>query len=243
LNFIGFDDNITGICPEFQGVLVYTVNNTYRITGAENIETLSKLLLPGNQGCVNYKSIGQISNAPVWLSNDGICLWDGENITVISRQIMNTTRLQVVCAASANDCYFLFLEKGAIVYDHRNGDIFSKLDFTCSYAWYDSEADALYLQQTDGIKIYGAGNTATYTYVSPRIVFPESVYKYIREVMLCIDGRATVTLSNESGAVVSVALKRSGRHRLKVPYNILSRWAQMKVVGSGTLQEISLIYE
>ena len=134
LNFVGLDDIITGIASEFQGVLVYTRNNTYRITGAESAETLSKQLLPGNQGCVNYNSIAQVSNAPIWLSNDGICLWDGENINVISQQIINTTRLPVICAVSANDCYFLFLEKGAILYDHRNGDVFSKLDFTCSYA-------------------------------------------------------------------------------------------------------------
>jgi hypothetical protein len=243
LNFVGFDDLITGVTPEFQGVLVYTLNNTYRIVGAEDIETLTKQLLPGNQGCVNYNSIAQVSNAPVWLSNDGICLWDGESITVISQQIVNTTRLPVVCAVSANDCYFLFLTSGAILYDHRNGDIFSKLDFTCSYAWYDSTTDNLYLQQGDSISVYGGGGDAIYTYMSPRVVFPESVYKYIKEVTICVEGSANVTLTNESGAIFSVALNESGRHRLKAPYNTMGRWAQMKVVGIGSLSEISVTYE
>jgi hypothetical protein len=242
LNFIGFDDLITGIVPEFQGVLVFTANNTYRITGADNINTLIKTVLPGNQGCVIYNSIAQISNAPIWLSNDGICLWNGESINVISRRIMNTVRLQVNCAVSANDCYYLFLQNGAIIYDHRNGDIFSKLDFTCKYAWYDGDADALYLQKNDGIFLFGGGEQGTYIYKSGYIGLPESEYTFFKEVIITIDGTANVTLSNEDNAVFSVALKRSGKYRLKAPYNTLGRYAQIKIVGKGTLKEAGCVF-
>ena len=243
INFIGLDDIITGIVPEFQGVLVFTRNNTYRITGADDVQTLIKTLLPGNQGCVSYNSITQISNAPIWLSNDGICLWDGESINVISRRVMNTTRLQVVCAASANDCYYLFLEKGAIVYDHRNGDIFSKLDFTCQYAWYDGNADALYLQNANGISVFGEGEKSAYTYRSGYIGVPESTYKFFREVIVSIEGSANVTLVCDGAAVFSVNLKASGRHRLFAPYNTLGRYGQLKVSGTGTLIEAGVVYE
>lgn len=242
LNFIGFDDIITGIVPEFQGVLVFTANKTYRITGAENAATLTKVLLPGQQGCVLYNSASQISNAPVWLSNDGICLWDGENINVISRRIMNTSYLQVICAASANDRYYLFLKDGAIIYDHRNGGVFSKLDFTCDYAWYDGDADALYLQNGDAISLWGEGSPGEYIYKTGYIGTPESEYTFFKEVIITLDGSANVTLINEGKSVFSVALKRSGRHRLKAPYNTLGRYAQVKVSGKGTLHELGVIY-
>lgn len=242
LNFIGFDDTITGIVPEFQGILVFTRNNTWRITGAENPATLTKTLVPGQQGCVKYQSIAQISNAPVWLSNDGICLWDGQNINVISRQIMNTTRLQVICAAAANDCYYLFLKDGAIVYDHRNGDIFSKLDFSCDYAWYDGAADALYLQTGNKINLWGGGDPGTYTYKSGYIGVPESQHIYFKAVVITVDGTANVTLINEEKAVFSVAVKKSGRHILKAPYNTLGRYAQVKITGTGTLKEVGVMY-
>ena len=241
LNFIGFDDVITGICPEFQGILVFTSNSTYRITGAENVETLIKSQLPGNQGCVNYNSIDQISNAPIWLSNDGICLWNGENINVISKQVMNTTRLQVICAASANDCYYLFLKDGAILYDHRNGDVFRKLDFSCDYAWYDGTSDILYLQDGNGISAFGLGEYGVYTYKTGYIGVPESEYTYFREVILTIDGNANVTFVNEGMAVFSVSLKKSGKYRLKSPYNTLGRYAELKVIGTGTLKELGVI--
>ena len=242
LNFIGFDDVITGIAPEFQGVLVFTANNAYRITGAESAATLTKTLLPGNQGCVKYSSIAQISNAPVWLSNDGICLWDGENINVISRKIINTVRLQVNCAASANDCYYLFLNDKTIRYDHRNGDIFSKLDFTCDYAWYDGKTDALYLQKADGIYVWGEGEKGTYTYKTGYIALPESEYTFFKEVIITISGNATVTLYNEDKVVFSVNIPE-GKHRLKAPFNTVGRYAQVQISGNGTLKEIGVIYQ
>lgn len=242
LNFIGFDDLITGIIVEFQGILVFTANNTYRITGADSLETLIKTKLPGNQGCVNSNSVAQVSNAPVWLSNDGICLWNGESINVISRRIMDTTRLQVNCAASANDCYYLFMKDGAILYDHRNGGIFSKLDFSCDYAWYDGDTDTLYLQRGDGIYIWGEGTDGTYTYHTGYIGIPESEYTFFKEVIITIDGKATVTFYNEDGKTFSATLQRSGKYRLKAPYNTLGRYAQVTVSGQGTLKELGVIY-
>jgi hypothetical protein len=242
LNYIGFDDVITGITAEFQGILVFTANSTFRITGADNIETVTKIQLPGQQGCVNYNSITQISNAPVWLSNDGICLWDGENIKIISQRIMNTSRLQTICAVNANDCYYLFLKDGAILYDYRNGGIFSKLDFSCNYAWYDGDADSLYLQRSDGIYAYGTGEEGRYTYKSGYIGVPESAYTYFREVFLTIDGTAEVDFFNENKKVFSVKLNGSKKHRLKMPHNILGRFAQLQISGTGKLKEAGVIF-
>ena len=154
---------------------------------------------------------------------------------------MNTTRLQVICAASANDCYYLFLKDGAILYDHRNGDVFRKLDFSCDYAWYDGTSDILYLQDGNGISAFGLGEYGVYTYKTGYIGVPESEYTYFREVILTIDGNANVTFVNEGMAVFSVSLKKSGKYRLKSPYNTLGRYAELKVIGTGTLKELGVI--
>ena len=243
LNFIGFDDVITGITPEFQGVLVFTRNNTYRITGADDIATLTKSYIPGNQGCTNYNTIAQVSNAPVWLSNDGICLWDGERISIVSQKVIKATKLQPVCAVSANDCYYLFMVKGTIVFDYRNAGTFSKLDFSCDFAWYDADVDALYLQNNEGVFIYGEGDAGEYTYVSPFIGLPESAHTFFKELILCIEGNASVTLSNENKEIFTVDIKRSGQHRLKLPYSTLCRYVQFKVCGKGTLKEAGVVYQ
>lgn len=242
LNFIGFDDVITGIAPEFQGVLVYTANNTYRITGADNLETVTKVMLPGNQGCVLSNTIAQISNAPVWLSNDGICLWNGESINIISKQIMDTSHLQPVCAVSANDCYYLFLENGAIVFDHRHGDVFSKLDFSCRYGWYDADRDVMYIVRDDGIYLWNGGAPAEYKYTSGFIGLPEAEFVRFSEVNISIEGSAEILLQGDVKKIFSVTLPKSGRYRLKVPFNILARYAQFTVSGFGALREIAIIY-
>jgi hypothetical protein len=203
---------------------------------------VTKSVLPGNQGCVNNKTIGQISNAPVWLSNDGICFWDGESISVISRRIINTTRLPAVCAVCGNDCYYLFTTAGTIVYDHRSGDIFSKLDFTCDYAWYDGTSDIFYLQRNEHIYMYGAGEQATYTYLSPRIGQPESEYTYFREILIVNTGSARVLFFNEDSLVFDIHIAQGGRHRLRMPYNTLGKYCQVKIIGSGALSEIIVLY-
>jgi hypothetical protein len=241
LNFIGFDDTITGITAEFQGILVFTANNAYRIVGAESTETVSKTLIPGNQGCVKYNSIAKISNAPVWLSNDGICMWNGESINIISNRKINTSRLQVTCAVSANDRYYLFLSAGAIVFDHRNGDIFYRLTFTCSYSWYDAEKDIMYLKTGNQIYQYGVGNEAQYYYVSPAIGVPESEYNYFKEVVVSVDGNAAISSSVDGKTVFSVNVI-GGKHRIKFPYNTVGRYAQITVSGNSALNELAVVY-
>lgn len=242
LNFVGFDDLITGIVAEFQGVLVFTANNAYRVIGADNIETVSKNIIPGNQGCVNYRSIAKVSNAPVWLSNDGICLWNGESVNIISKQVMNTSRLQVNIAVSANDCYYLFLKNKTIVFDHRNGSVFYTLNFTCDYAWYDADYDIMYLQTNNQIFSYGTAEDAQYIYQTPHIGVPETEYSFYKEIILSFDGETAVDACVDGESVFQVALDASGKYRMKFPYNTVGKFAQITVSGKGTLKELAVIY-
>lgn len=242
LNFIGIDDTITGIVPEFQGILVFTLNNTYRIIGAENIETITKIAVPGNQGCVNFRTISTLANFPVWLSNDGICIWDGSNINIVSMRIMNTARLPVKYAVSANDIYYLFCADGAICYDRRLEGVFYRLSFTCDYAWYDSNTDNLYLQKDGEIFAFGTGDDAVYTYVSPAIGGNDITYKKFQEILVSADGAFNLTVSCDDKAIFSIAVKNGGRHRIKMPYSTTARTMTVKISGEKALNELSVLY-
>ena len=160
LNFVGFDDTVTGITTEFQGVLVFTYNNTYRITGADDPATLVKSILPGNQGCSNYRTVSHVANSPVWLSNDGICLWDGESISIINQGIVKTQRLVPRFAVSGNDVYYLFTVGRVIVFDRRSGTVFRELswkNYDFDYGWYDGAADQIYLLKGEQVFEFGNG--------------------------------------------------------------------------------------
>jgi hypothetical protein len=243
LNFVDCGDIITGIAPEFQGVLVFTANATYRIVGTYDVSTVTKTSVPGNQGCVNYHTIAHVSNAPCWLSNDGICLWNGESLAIISDRVMNTERLQVHCAVSGNDKYILFLESGAIVYDRKDGGVFYKLTFTCDYAWYDGDADKIFLQRGDRIYEYGAGETLRYTYRSPYIGGGESGYKRFTEVIVIADGETTVSAYCDDKKRCEVICKgNDARHRIKLPFATSGQRLQVEINGDGKLKELFVYY-
>jgi hypothetical protein len=212
------------------------------VIGAESIETLSKTTIPGNQGCVNYNTVAKVSNAPIWLSNDSLCMWNGESLMLISKQMVNTNRLQVITAVSANDCYYLFLRNGAVVFDHRYGDVFYRLNFSCDYAWYDPDLDIMYLQRGNNILQYDAGEDGVYNYISPYIGVPESEHVFFKEAVICIDGTAEVSAKVDGDEVWKVQLGQSGKFRLKFPYNTVGRFAQISVSGTGTFKELAVIY-
>ncbi len=242
LNFIAVDDTITGMVPEFQGILVCTRNHAFRVVGAESPETVTKMYLPGNHGCSNFRSIASINNSPVWLSNDGICLWNGESVAVPSYRVIHTEFLQVKYAVSAHDKYYLFLVDGAIVFDRRNGDIFYRADFTCDYAWYDGDFDALYMLIDGRLYQYGRGHNLNFTYRSGHIGASELTVKIFEEAVVSCDGKAVLTVTLDDRELFTVELA-PGRRRVKFPRSAVGRYVTLKLKSNAALKEFAVIYQ
>lgn len=242
LQFLAFDDIITGIAPEFQGVLVFTRNNAFRVTGADSAETVNKTYIPGNHGCVTFRSIAVLNNAPVWLSSGGLCLWDGSSVSVASYGKVKTDLLAVRYAAAAHDCFYLFHTRGTLVFDRRTGDTFRKLDFTCDYAWYDSDSDLLILQSGGRLYQFGAGSPLTMRYASPYIGGAESAQKIFLELFTVGDGIITATVAVDGKSVATVTLP-AGRNRVKLPRNAVGRYLQTTLKSSGTITEMAVTYD
>nr|DAH45633.1 MAG TPA: stabilization protein [Caudoviricetes sp.] len=233
--FLQFDDTITGIAPEFSGVLVFTRNNTYRVTGAEDVSTVVKSFIPGNHGCVTNRSIAYLSNSPVWLSNDGLCMWDGSNVLVPSYRRIRTKDIGVLYAVSADDCYYLFQPEGCLVFDRRNGDVFYKLDVICDYAWYDGETDILYLQRGGVLYQYGTGEELPYLYESP--LLGSGKMSVFREVTADVAGRSVVSVYIDGQNVASVSVG-PGVSRIRLPFRSVGRWCKIVVSGRGGLSAL-----
>ena len=245
--FITFDDEITGITPEFMGILVFTRNKAFRVIGADNPQTVQKIYIPGNHGCINWRSIAMLNNAPVWLSNDGICIWDGNTISVPSYRVIKTDELaeKVKWAVAANDCYYLFLRRYAIVYDIRNGGIFYKLGMTYEYAWFDVGSGVFYLQDAGGIYKYGGSEEAlSMQYSSPYIGGNESGVKIYHEIYLvcqdevklsaAVDG---VPLWNEPVSVPA------GKQRIKFPLHSVGHFLSVSLESPGNINELQVLYD
>ena len=244
--FLTFDNEITGITPEFMGVLVFTRNSAYRIIGADNPETIQKIYIPGNHGCISWRSIAMLNNAPVWLSNDGICLWDGNNVSVPSYRVIKTDDLaeKVKWGVTSNDRYFLILRRNTIVYDIRNGGIFYKLNMTYDYAWFDEGSGRFFLQDAGGVYLFaGSDENLTIQYSSPYIGGAESGVKIYREVYLTCDD--TVQFS---AFIDGVPLWEDpvpvpgGKQRIKLPLHAVGHWLSVNLESSGTIRELQVIY-
>lgn len=242
LQFLSFDDTITGIVPEFQGILVFTKNNAFRVVGADSPDTVTKTFLPGNHGCINFRSIACVNNAPVWLSNDGICLWDGNTISIPSYQVLKTDFLQVKYAVSANDRYYLFLVGETIIFDRKNGDIFYRLNFSCDYAWYDPDNDTLYLQINNAVYQYGGGKNLTFEYLSPQIGGTELSYKVFHEILVSAKGDFQISAFVDDLEILNQNLPQ-GRQRIKMPFSATGRFCQIQIKSNAEINEIALFYQ
>ena len=113
LSWIGFNDTITAIGQEFSGIIVFTANKAYRVTGTD-ADTIMKTEIPGNQGCPNHRTFAMLSNTPVWESNDGICMWDGSAVKLVNYGRYNIG-FTSIHAVSGNDAYYLFHENGCVL--------------------------------------------------------------------------------------------------------------------------------
>lgn len=242
LNWIGVNDIITGISKEFQGVLVFTVNSTSRVVGADDIATITVSKIPGDQGCINWRSISQVSNMPVWLSNDGLCAWDGSTLSLISKGVLKTEHLQVSFAASANDTYYLFLVDGAIVFDRRNGNVFRKLSVSCEYAWYDGDADKLYMQESGKLYEYGAGVALTYTYLSPYIGGSELTNKRFNELIITCAGAFDIEVFLEDVSHFTLSIPTGGNKRIKLPFTTCGRNISVQIKSKYELKELAVSF-
>lgn len=244
LNFVDIGDTITGITPEFQGVLVFTRGNTYRVTGADNLETVAKMVIPGNHGCISWRSIAHLDNIPVWLSNDGVCAWDGDNVLLLSEKIVDTERLSVLSAVSAKETYYLSTNQGTLAYDRKNGGLFRWLSWKPVYAWYDAERDKLYFQLKENETCHelSSKEKLDWTYLSPRIDGGMSLaQKHFRELATVSTGELHVEFLVEGKRVCQCTLA-AGRARIKLPRNAIGRYAEVSLVGDGTLVELAVIF-
>lgn len=244
INWIGMGDTVTCIGQEFTGIMVFTNNTPFRVTGTD-ADTVMKMEIPSNQGCPNYRTFAMLSNAPVWQSNDGVCLWDGSAIKPVNFGKYNID-FTSSHAVSGNDAYYLFHDSGCLCFDRRSGDIFKELDITSDYAWYDANADSIYLlTDADGSdKIYemGTGNNLTVTYQSPQISGSGMTQKQFRRIFVNSDCSVAVTFKLDGVSKGSFTIAGQGRRMEYLPSSGYGRYAELELSFAGTLNEYVVEY-
>jgi hypothetical protein len=246
-NWIGFEGyDITGITKEYNGVLVFTSNKAYRVTGS-GITDLSKQEIPGQQGCINYRTIGSAGTAPAWCSNDGICIWDGSSIQIVSKQryVLQGEPLHAVCA---NDRYYLFMSSGMVIFDYRAGGVFRSMDESTTYGWYDADLDRFYMadvnaENTLSIRVFEAGNNLMLKYISGVLPQDGIVQKRFRRIFADAAGEIIAKIVSDTGRTLNVIMQGSGKVQAFFPAGFYGRGVTVQLESTYPIYSFTIEYE
>ena len=240
-NFITLPEYIMGLGFTQNGLLIFTRNQTYILTGSSS-STFSKHLLHGSQGCVGHNSIAYVNNVLIWLSLDGVCVSDGSDIQIISRSKLKKLDYTTVRGVVYEDQYFLFHTEGCLVTDFREGLIFKDLDIIANGAYFSPIFDTLYIREpiTGNMLIYeGSDDFMTYEYKSGRI--PDgglSLIKQYKHIYVSVEGTCTLSFYIDKKLVSTHELV-NGFNNIKVPQQSRSGYySEVYITGTGEVLEI-----
>jgi len=99
LDFIVLSDECTGLGVYRDLVVAFTESNTYLISGF-NRDNVTLDRLPYNEGCLNHHTIANVTEMLMWTSKNGVCIFDGSTVEIITRNILSWTANTVVGSAS-----------------------------------------------------------------------------------------------------------------------------------------------
>jgi len=241
--FIDFPQPITGIGGTQNGLLVFTFNNTYIVTG-NSPTTFSKYLLSAEQGCIKHDTIQFNNNALTWVSHDGICMSSGGQLQLISQthlgKLMTADSASKIKNAVVYDrMYFLVTTENTLVLDFRYNKCFRVIENTERLGRFN---DVLYSYNDSGkLDEMFAGDELTLHYKSP--IYTEgslSTYKVYKDFYISYTGNITISIYVDSVEVFNKTLDP-----LKEQYNAKSLGTKQgyglsfDIRGTGEVHEIN----
>lgn len=241
-NFIGFENLITGIGATQNGLLVFTKQKTYIITG-NSPETLSKFLLDGSQGCEGHLTIQHINNTLVWLSNDGLCASSGGGVANLTKTKFDMSKVTGVSACVTDDSvYYLSTNAFTFVADFTQDLKFQTLSNTYKCLYHNKNDDKLYgvNRQNKIVLVNGDEvNLKTLKYKTPKFASGSfSNLKLFKTIFLNSTGNLKFKVILDKGETRETYLK-GGVEEIKIPEGLSrSSFVQFEITGIGTLNEI-----
>jgi hypothetical protein len=91
LDYVTLNRNCTGIGVYRDLVLAFTDNETYVISGF-NRDNIVVDKLPYKEGCINHYSIANVTEFLVWTSDNGVCIFNGSTIEVVTKNLLSWHR-------------------------------------------------------------------------------------------------------------------------------------------------------
>lgn len=167
LDYIRLDSNCTGLGKIGDSIIAFTASDMYKIDGW-NRDNVFRRKLEYNQGCKNKRTVTNVNNYLFWVSDNGICLYDGTSVVVVTRNILSWNEFarvgnqtwgdfvderynsglgfEITYAKSYQDKYYGVYADGIVVVDVSNGIRASTL--------HDSGVQGLVYNKSDNVIAY-----------------------------------------------------------------------------------------
>jgi len=248
LDFLEFRDEVTGIARQKDGILVFTSNNTNKVTGL-GITDIVNRQLPNVQGCPNYRTISYLQNAPVWMSNDGLCRYgfvpdfQAEILQVLTEGTFSFPK-GAKFAEVANDVYFLFYDGFAICIDFRKERVIYKRSFDADLAAYDKDNDRLLLRKASGeTEVTDAGADLEFSWTSPEYSFNSvNETKQLRSIWIDATGLVKVTAFANGVEKFQSTSDRTGNRPLFFNDRMRGERFQFKFEAKGEIRGFMVVF-
>ena len=241
-NYLLFDDDITGIASTANGLLVHTEFRTHLVTGT-GPSTLATQLLSGDQGCVAFESIASIGQVAMWASTAGVCLSNGSEVIVVSKDKLGPLNLTPLSAVAYDEVYYLSNSDGTILaFDFSLGKIFKTFSINVSmlavakgklYGW---KANTQY-------ELFSATTTEQFTYLSPRFIEGRATeLKTYKKVYIYSKGVIIIDIIIDDEVVATGSFDGEDSHMIQVPQDKQRGFfVQFRVQGTGEVYEIEYV--
>lgn len=252
LNYIEFDDTITGLATLYNGLLVMTSNTCFLLSG-DSPANFVKTTLSKAVGCISHFSISYLDNHVIWLSDEGLMTTSGGTIINLSYDKLGHMEdfkfggvfAQTYAAASQTNYYLSFTQTdkfgdhAILVYNKLNKkfSIFSNYGDAC----YTKDGD---LYTSIGASLYKAeaGNNANIEYISGELsegsITNTKIYTGV-DIAYIGDITVTFYINNIEILVKALSSINIAIAEIKLPQATQrGNTIRYKITGSGSVYEV-----
>ena len=107
LDYVVLNEDCTGIGKFRDFIIAFTAGDAYIISGYTR-DNIAIEKLPYNEGCLNHRSIANVSEYLIWTSKNGVCSFDGSNIEILTRNILSWTDRATIGDGKFDDFSYTF---------------------------------------------------------------------------------------------------------------------------------------
>lgn len=246
INFIEMPEVITGMGSTQNGLLIFSRNKTWILTGSD-LTNFAKFMLSGNQGCISHNSISYVDNRLFWLGLDGICTSAGGAIEVLSWPKLGKLNITPIKSVVYDNQYILFHSTGMLGVDFRNGVKLFTSDILARGAYYSPDFDKLYLLKPSDNLMYSyneGSSLLNYNYKTGWIAENGSTnYKTYKNIYIYSLGSGSVKVFLDNTLVTTLQLV-NGLNDIKLPQsNTKGYFISFEFIGTNDIIEVSLVSE